>query len=112
MFETIEKLRDKPERSKKRIAFLVSFLFAGIIFVVWLSVIYPDLKRANSQQDVVSKYEPSPLSAFEDSLSNGFVTFGAEIKSLKDSALLFSTQPEYFYATTTDNSVKTSAQNP
>ena len=41
MFPLIEKLRQKPSRTKKQIAFVVSFLLAGVIFVIWLSIIYP-----------------------------------------------------------------------
>jgi len=109
MFETIEKLREKPESSKKKIAFLTAFFVAGIIFVVWLSVVYPDLKMKNSKEKEVLKTEPSPLSAFEDTLSNGFLGLGEQLKNLKNSALLFSTKPEYFQATVTPDTTVSSA---
>ena len=47
MFNALEKLRQKPESVKKQIAFAVALSFAGIIFLVWLTVVYPDLRKEN-----------------------------------------------------------------
>jgi hypothetical protein len=39
MLNTIEKLREKPEAHRRRVAFVVSATIAGIIFMAWLSVV-------------------------------------------------------------------------
>lgn len=39
MLNTVERLREKPEAHRKRVAFMVSVIITGIIFIVWLSVI-------------------------------------------------------------------------
>ena len=49
MFDLIEKLRQKPNRTKKLIAFLGALLFVGIIFVIWLSVILPDFEHSQTK---------------------------------------------------------------
>ena len=72
MFELIEKLRQKSDRTKKQIAFLVAISFAGIIFVIWLGVVYPDFRNNQLQEQKVSSLEPSPLSNFGVTLSAGF----------------------------------------
>ncbi len=84
MFETIEKLRNKPERKKKQIAFTIAFSIAGLIFVVWLSVIYPDFRKTEAQEEEASKLQPSPLSVFGDSVSSGFNAIEDEISGLKE----------------------------
>ena len=85
MFETIERLRQKPERTKKRVAFLVAFCFAGIIFVIWLSVVYPAFRESGQNEQKVSSSEPSPLSTFEDTLSTGFSAITDQFKLFKSS---------------------------
>ena len=55
MFDLIEKLRAKPDKTKRRIAFLVAFFIAGIIFIVWLGVVYPNFRNKQAKEDNVSK---------------------------------------------------------
>ncbi len=102
MFELIERLRAKSESTKKKIAFLAAFSLAGIIFIIWLSVVYPDWKNNQSKEDSVSKLEPSPISAFEETLSNSFSAIGGEFNKLKASISSFSTSPEYYSTTSTN----------
>ena len=71
MFDFLEKLRHKPDKQKKQIAFFVAFLFVGIIFVVWLTVIYPDFRQSRVNQEKVANLEPGPFSTFTSQLSNG-----------------------------------------
>ncbi|MCX6701761.1 MAG: hypothetical protein NTX96_01015 [Candidatus Zambryskibacteria bacterium] len=85
MFELIEKLRQKPDRTKKQIAFLVAFFLTGIIFVIWLSVVYPDFKQGNLKEEVVSKLEPSPLGTFGETFKTGMSAIGEQFTKLKES---------------------------
>ena len=72
MFNFIEKLRQKPESSKTLIAFSFSFLFAGTIFLVWLTVVLPDIRQDQEIKDKVAKIEPSPFSTFFGNVANSF----------------------------------------
>ncbi len=85
MFNLIEKLRQKPERVKKQIAFLGAFFIAGGIFVVWLSVIYPDFRKSQSQEAAVANLEPSPLSTFADSFFSGISSIREKFGEIKQS---------------------------
>ena len=102
MFEFIEKLRQKPDRTKKQIAFLSALFLAGLIFVVWLSVIYPDFKRGQQKEDAVSKLEPSPLSTFGETISTGISAMGDQFSKLKESISSITNNSAY-YSTTTDS---------
>jgi amino acid transporter len=52
-FEILEKLRNKPEEFRKKVAFLAALILTAVIFFVWLGVTYfmphsPDSKVAES----------------------------------------------------------------
>jgi len=100
MFDLIEKLRAKPDSTKKQIAFLVALSVAGIIFVIWLSVIYPDWKEGEIKESNVAKIEPSPLSGFTSNFSNGLTSIKEQFSKLKESVSSFSNSPEYYRAET------------
>jgi cytoskeletal protein RodZ len=85
MFELLEKLREKPDHKKKQIAFLLSLFIVGIIFVIWLSVIYPDFKNESLIDDKVSKLEPSPLGTFSETFKTGISAIGEQVTKLKES---------------------------
>lgn len=108
MFDLIEKLRAKPEKVKKRIAFLVSLSVASFIFVVWLTVIYPDFKNRQNQAEKVSKLTPSPISTFSASVSEGLSGIGEEFSKLKAAISSFSISPAYYKSSTTVTSSTTS----
>lgn len=84
MLKIIEKLRNKSPNQKKRIAFIVAFCISGLIFVVWLSVIYPSFKEKKYREDNLARKESSPVSAFSDILSSTFITIGGEFDRLKN----------------------------
>lgn len=88
MFNLIEKLRSKPDGVKNKIAFLTAFAFVGIIFVVWLSVIYPDFIDNSKKEQVTD--EPSPVSAFATTFFAGLSSIGDKFSEIKESILLFS----------------------
>jgi hypothetical protein len=85
MFELLERLREKPDHTKKQIAFFLTVLIVGFIFVIWLSVIYPDFKDKSLIDDKVSKLEPSPLGTFSETFKTGISAIGEQVTQLKES---------------------------
>jgi len=65
MFNFIEKLRQKPDKTKKKVAFLSALFLCGIIFVVWLSVIFPGFREDQAKKQAVQKLEAG-LSTMKD----------------------------------------------
>ncbi len=104
MFEYLEKLRAKPPKAKKRIAFLVSFSLAGIIFILWLSVIYPDFRQRQSQIESAGNSDPSPLSHFGEVFSNSFYSIGESFSKIKESLSSLATSSSSQSTTTTATS--------
>ncbi len=110
MFSFIEKLRQKPDRTKKQIAFLTALFLAGLIFVVWLSVILPDFQRGQKREEAVSKLEPSPIEAFGETIGAGFSSIGEQFGKLKESVTTMVTSSAVYNSasstsTTTNSSV-------
>ncbi len=85
MFEFIEKLRQKSDRTKRQIAFVIALSFSGVIFIVWISVIYPDFMRGQAEAERAVSSEPSPLSTFSGTISVGFSAIGEQIGKAKES---------------------------
>ena len=110
MFEYLEKLRQKPEGAKKRFAFLTAFTISGIIFVVWLSVIYPDLTEQKKRDDKVKNLESSPLSSFIENVSYGFGQIGKSFDGIKETIDMLKTQPEYYESSTSTASSTSKAE--
>ena len=102
MFDFLENLRQKPDGTKKRVAFFGAFLLAGIIFVVWLSVVYPSFSRDQIPEEVASSTNPSPLSAFSDTLSVGFSAIGDQLSKIKETVSSFTIAPAYYVSTSTN----------
>ena len=105
MFEIIEKLRQKSPRVKKQIAFLTSFSLAGIIFVIWLSVIFPDFRQTQANEQKVSNLEPSPISTFGQTFGAGISAIKDQFGKLKNGISSFSTDPAYYSASTSDTTM-------
>ena len=110
MFNFLEKLRAKPERVKKQMAFLISFLIVGIIFVVWLSVIYPDFRQNQLTEQKVKNFEPNPASSFSATFSSGISAIKEQFNKIKESISSFSTKPAYYSASTTVGTSTNSSQ--
>lgn len=88
MLKTIEKLREKPEAYRKRIAFIIAISIAGIIFLIWLSVL--GVKFRNSET-IVSDVKKESLFAeaqkgFSEILATGNTHFD-EVKKGIESAI-------------------------
>lgn len=84
MFQLIEKLRQKPEGAKKRIAFLASFSFSVLILGIWFSVIYPDFKFKEKQKQSASVNQASPASSFFENILKGFSGVKKQLGDVKD----------------------------
>lgn len=99
MFELIERLRRKSDRTKKQVAFLTALFVAGVIFVVWLSVIYPDFRKKQQKINYVSNLEPSPLGTLGDTFRTGLSAIGEQFTSLKEAVSSITTSPSYYSTT-------------
>lgn len=116
MFNLIEKLRQKPDGAKKRIAFLASFSFSVLILGIWFSVIYPDFKFKEKQKQSASVNQASPASSFFENILEGFSGVKKQLEDVKDlvgsiSTTTFVSNPEedistssVEFATSTDES--------
>jgi hypothetical protein len=93
MFQFLEKLRQKSDRGRKQIAFIIALFFTGLIFVVWLSIIYPSWYQVESKQGAASKLEPGPIDTLSQIISGGVSSIGSEINKAKDSYSQTSTNP-------------------
>ena len=82
----------------------------AIIFVIWLSVVYPSFSRDQIQEEVASSTSPSPLSAFSDTLLTGFSAIGEQFGKIKETVSSFTTAPAYYSATSTDSIGTTTGQ--
>lgn len=102
MFELLEKLRQKPESTKQKVAFLTAFSFAGLIFVIWLSVIYPDWRQVEKKEAAASKNEPGPLAGFSNNFSDGFQNLKKQFTELKNSAASYVGEVQISNSTTTN----------
>jgi hypothetical protein len=84
VFNLIEKLRQKPDGAKKRIAFLASFSFSVLILGIWFSVIYPDFKFKEKQKQSASVNQASPASSFFENILEGFSGVKKQLGDVKN----------------------------
>jgi len=105
LFDLLEKIRQKPERAKKQIAFLISLFVAGLIFVVWLSVIYPNWISIKTKEEKVVATEPSPISTLGNMFSTTFSAIDEQFASIKEAISSFTTEPAYYSATDTNSEI-------
>ncbi len=106
MFKLIENLRSKSDRTKKQVAFSIAFFFSGIIFVFWLGIIYPDFRDSTNKEKMVASLEPSPVSVFGDTLSEGISSIQNQFSALKDGVTSFATNSTYYNATSTEEAAR------
>lgn len=104
MFNLIEKLRQKSDRTKKQVAFLSAFFISGTIFVIWLSVIYPAWSDGQQKGKKVAQIEPSPMEGFITNFSTGISGIKEKISKIKDSMSLFRDLNSEFSTSTTATS--------
>lgn len=104
MFEYIEKLRNRPEKSKKRIAFLGAFSVTAVIIAVWATTLYPDFIDSENRQEAAASKGPSPVGSFLQSFSDGFGAIGEQFANIKNAMSSFSNNAVHYSATTTEAS--------
>lgn len=108
MFKYLDYLRKKPDIYKKTFAIMVSFFVVGVMFVVWLSVIYPDIKNIGQKKAKIKENNPTAISAFMANVFEGFgsiqESFGELTGSMDDINNLLETT-YYNSSTTTENFV-------
>jgi hypothetical protein len=109
MFDLLEKIRQKPERTRKQIAFLISLSVSGLIFVVWLSVIYPSWRFSKEKEEKIVTSEPSPISTVASTFYSTVNALGEQFSNLKEAFSQIYSNPTYYVATTTDEGVSTSS---
>lgn len=83
MLNKIEKLREKSPEAKKKIAFLGALFFSGLIFVVWLSIIYPNFKEEKGRKDKVNELHDSPFATFSDLVYSSYLSLKGEANDFK-----------------------------
>lgn len=69
MLKQIEKLREKPESYRTKVAFIISASIAGIIFIVWLSVVGV---RLGGGEEIVKDEGPSLVAGVKEGFSEVF----------------------------------------
>ena len=92
----LEKLRQKPERTRKQIAAGTSFAVTGLIFVMWVTVLnhqpaeQPIQQRVASQESQQTTQQPeratSPLSALSANAKSAFSQLSTQFTNWKDDA--------------------------
>ncbi len=100
MFHYIEKLRTKEEGTKKKIAFIIAFCFALILFSLWLTVFLPQFKKDQESESRVGATSgaKSPVNNFVDALSSGIVQIQKNFSEAKEIISNISTSTSYYVA--------------
>ena len=80
MFNTIERLRDKPEHKKKIIALSGAFILTGLIATAWALTLPTKLGKTTAQEE---GGDPSPLSSVQESFAAAFKGIQNEIDEFK-----------------------------
>lgn len=107
MFELIDKIRQKPEKTKKRIAFLASLTFTGIILFFWILAVYPDFKERNSIEKKARKLESGPSSSFASVFSGKVGEIKEQFSKLRGYASSLTPTEDYYVASPTKASSST-----
>ncbi len=85
-FDWLEKMRNKPIKSQRLIAFAVALSFTGLLFVTWLSVLLPGFFHS---RDVAQKNEEkndtfdTPKDTFVENITSAWHTLGEQFGALK-----------------------------
>lgn len=85
MFKYLDYLRKKPDIYKKTFAVMTSFFVVGVMFVIWLSVIYPDIKNVGQKKAKIEENNPTAISAFMANVFEGFSSIGESFGELTNS---------------------------
>lgn len=81
-FSALENLRQKPEGQRRSLAVLFTFLFAGVLIILWLSALGPKaIKEAKRETEGGGENVASPL----ENIGGEFNRIGDTIKQLQES---------------------------
>lgn len=81
MFNHIEKIRQKPEHVRRRIAvFLTLMLFLVVVFV-WIFA--PDVSLVEQEKNRAIDEAPSPFWVLKDTLGDSFNDMGSKLEEFK-----------------------------
>ena len=83
MFELLDKIRQKPYKTKRNISFLFALLFSAIIFSIWLLSVYPDYKTFTGKNDYDLKSN-TPISSFDSIFSSGFSSVVDQFSNIRN----------------------------
>ena len=106
MFQFLEKLRSKSLVVRQRVAFFTALFVAGLIFIVWASVLYPSLNEDSAVQARVAA-SVSPTSIFSSSFSQGFTAMRTQFGQLKTMMSSLTSTSAYYNATSSNAETET-----
>ena len=107
MFDYIEKLRGKSERTKKLVAAGMAFACAGLILIFWIFSVFPQSIQEKQISDRVQSASPSPFVTFTQIISQGTSGIGGELSKLKSAGSGFFGGTEIINSATTTLVVST-----
>ncbi len=85
MLDLLDKLRQKPEGSRFRIAITVAGLLTAVIFVLWFSVLSVRFTDSGTLGSADSSKVASPISAFGSNIGQFFFTISDAFKEFRQS---------------------------
>lgn len=83
MFSWLEKIKKEPSHKKRFVAFSISILFTGILFVVWLSVWLPNMNKKEEIAQKARSFE-SPKDSFFQNIAVAWQGITNQYSDLKD----------------------------
>lgn len=83
MFNWFDKIRKQPLSKRRLVAFSITLLFTGVLFLVWLSVWLPDISR---KEEIAKKVESftTPKDNFFQSVGTAWQGITEQYSRLKD----------------------------
>lgn len=96
MYDLIERLKQKPEHHRRRVAFGVSGGITAIIFILWASVILPNDTRQVALQKQESKPSgETPIATLRNGVAQVYEAFQALMQSTEDAKESLDFESEY-----------------
>ncbi len=84
MFDWLDKLREKPESMRFKVAILAAFAVTFVIFLIWLSILTLRFEGSIGKDGETASETISPLSVFRKNISQVFKNGIDDIKNIKD----------------------------
>ena len=91
MYDYIEKLKNRPESHRRRVAFGVSGTITAIVFIIWASVIFPQTNRAiiakSNPQSEASQKEETPIKTLSSGVAQVYNAMKASFGSYEGDSI-------------------------